>query len=412
MTLNLILLGLEAILYFAVMVALLHYRKALGLGVFICALGVMHFLETYLAAAFYIQVPFGVISPGSAVFFAGKLILILLVYIKEDAATVRQPIYGLLIGNFLIVGLATMLRYQITIGDAASRAQSLTFIDDMGVLMVWGTMLLYIDALGIILLYERLRQGGLRNPFFRILVAGAVMLTFDQAGFFGALHMLYGVGSDVFFGGLYAKMLAAVCYAGMAALYLHFDSGRKGPVAQRELSDIFADLTFRERYETLLASSGRDSLTGALNRSRFDRDAPRQIAMAIRRGQKMSLSIADVDHFKLVNDAHGHLAGDEVLRRFVAMLRQCLPDNCLVYRYGGEEFIILSAGRNRNATFALLEDARARITAELTAPDGAVITFCAGIAELGSDGDNVDDLINAADMRLYAAKQSGRNRVV
>ena len=79
-------------------------RGRIGVGVFMCALGVMHFLETYLASVFYVALPFGIVSPGSAILFSGKLMMLLLLYMKEDAATVRQPIYGLLIGNALCSG--------------------------------------------------------------------------------------------------------------------------------------------------------------------------------------------------------------------------------------------------------------------------------------------------------------------
>lgn len=92
--LNSFLLLVEAALYFGVMVTLFRFRHRIGLGVFVCALGAMHFLETYLASVFYVALPFGMVSPGSAVLFSGKLVMLLLLYIKEDAATVRQPIYG------------------------------------------------------------------------------------------------------------------------------------------------------------------------------------------------------------------------------------------------------------------------------------------------------------------------------
>ena len=136
---NLILLVVEAIFYFAFMVWLLHLRHRIGIGVFIAALGVMHFLETYLAAVFYVELPFGVISPGSSVLFSGKLVMILLLYVKEDAAIVRAPIYGLLAGNFLTVGLSLILRYHETIGVVPGRVADLAFIDEMGWLMLWGT---------------------------------------------------------------------------------------------------------------------------------------------------------------------------------------------------------------------------------------------------------------------------------
>lgn len=112
---NVLLFLCEGLVYVAVMITLLHLRHLLGIGLFIAALGVLHFIETYLAAVFYVQLPFGVISPGSAVLFAGKLMMILLLYLKEDAATVRQPIYGLLAGNFLTVALGLLLQKHQTV---------------------------------------------------------------------------------------------------------------------------------------------------------------------------------------------------------------------------------------------------------------------------------------------------------
>ena len=136
---NVLLFLCEGLVYVAVMITLLHLRHLLGIGVFIAALGVLHFIETYLAAVFYVQLPFGVISPGSAVLFAGKLMMILLLYLKEDAATVRQPIYGLLAGNFLTVALGLLLQMHQTVSVVPNRTADLAFIDEMGWLMAWGT---------------------------------------------------------------------------------------------------------------------------------------------------------------------------------------------------------------------------------------------------------------------------------
>src|SRR6516225_3500157 len=106
---NSILLFAEATVYFTVMAALFRMRRRFGIGMFFCALGTMHFLETYLASILYLQFPLGiVISPGSVVLFSGKLVMLLLLYIREDAAVVRQPIYGLLVGNVLLVGLVVL----------------------------------------------------------------------------------------------------------------------------------------------------------------------------------------------------------------------------------------------------------------------------------------------------------------
>ena len=106
-TINALLLVADALIYFAVLAALFRARHRIGIGAFFWALGVMLFLETYLASIVYVVLPFGIVaSPGSTVLFTGKLMLLLLVYIREDAVVVRQPIYGLLIGNLLLFALA------------------------------------------------------------------------------------------------------------------------------------------------------------------------------------------------------------------------------------------------------------------------------------------------------------------
>src|SRR5262245_52028412 len=93
---NALLLAASALIYFTALAALFRYRRNLGIGAFFRVLGVMHFIETYFASIFYVPLPFGVTaSPGSAVLFTGKLAMLLLVYIREDAEVVRQPIYGL-----------------------------------------------------------------------------------------------------------------------------------------------------------------------------------------------------------------------------------------------------------------------------------------------------------------------------
>ena len=137
---NALLLVADALIYFAVLAGLFRARHRIGIGAFFCALGVMHFLETYLASIVYVALPFGIVaSPGSTVLFTGKLMLLLLVYIREDAVVVRQPIYGLLIGNLLLFALAFLTRQHGVEALAANRHADFAFLDEMGALMVWGT---------------------------------------------------------------------------------------------------------------------------------------------------------------------------------------------------------------------------------------------------------------------------------
>jgi diguanylate cyclase (GGDEF)-like protein len=409
---NLILLLIEAGFYFAFMVGILHLRHQIGIGVFVAALGVMHFLETYLAAVFYIELPFGVISPGSSVLFSGKLMMILLLYVKEDAAVVRAPIYGLLAGNFLTVGLSFLLRYHHTVGAVPGRIADLAFIDEMGWLMLWGTTLLYIDSIAIILLYERLGRVFRKSTAMRFFVSGVAVLTFDQIGFFAALHFLNDAPTEVFWGGWIAKMMAASAYALLITLYLHYSRISAIPVSPRPISDIFADLTFRERYEDLLDRSGRDALTGVYDRSRLEFEAPRVLSAMLVDGKPMALMIIDADHFKDVNDRFGHLAGDGVLRETAACLQRALRGGDRLFRFGGEEFVVICENISPATTAERAEALRRIVEAEIRRPDGAPVTVSIGVANSLNDGTTLNALLSAADTRLYAAKNAGRNRVV
>jgi diguanylate cyclase (GGDEF)-like protein len=123
----------------------------------------------------------------------------------------------------------------------------------------------------------------------------------------------------------------------------------------------------------------------------------------------------DVDHFKRVNDSFGHLAGDEVLRRFVALVQGCLRRADLVVRYGGEEFCVLLPEVQLSEAAGLAERIRAAVTRSPLVIGSAIvpITVSAGVAGLQhGDGGNIDHLLRRADAALYLAKDQGRNRVV
>jgi len=180
-TINALLLVADALIYFAVLAALFRARHRIGIGAFFCALGVMHFLETYLASIVYVALPFGIVtSPGSIVLFTGKLMLLLLVYIREDAVVVRQPIYGLLIGNLLLFALAFLTRHHGAESVLTNRHADFAFLDEMGALMVWGTLILFVDCILMILLYERSRAFFGSRLLVRLAITGALILSFDQ----------------------------------------------------------------------------------------------------------------------------------------------------------------------------------------------------------------------------------------
>ncbi len=407
-----LLLLTQALVYFGVMAALFRIRHLAGLGVFVCALGVMHFLETYLAAVFFIELPFGLISPGSTVLFSGKLAIILLLYIREDAETVRQPIYGLLIGNFLMVALVLLLRLYGPSATLPGYNPDLTLMDQIGVLMIWGTSLLFIDSIALILLYERLRTIVGPGVVLRTFLSLAGILTFDQVGFFLGLHIITGTPLSALVGGWIAKMGAAAVFSALVGLYLHLFERLPLVVGEQTIADVFSKLTYRHRYEELLGKSGTDSLTGTLTRERFQELGEASLAKAQSQHRPVSLAIVDVDHFKAINDRHGHVAGDEVLRGIAQRLRASIRTTDKIFRYGGEEFVVLCEGMPHDIALAQAE--RLRIAAA-SAGDAALSptpTVSIGVATFPGDGDSIMALLRHADNHLYEAKRLGRNRVV
>lgn len=406
---NSLLLLAEALLYFGLMATLFRLRRRIGVGVFMCALGVMHFLETYLASVFYVGLPFGMVSPGSAVLFSGKLVVLLLLYMKEDAATVRQPIYGLLLGNALMIGLVLLLRMHELSPLPSGQMPDIAFVDQMGWLMVWGTSLLFVDSILIILLYEKLGRY-LRNALFlRVTLCAAGILTFDQIGFFTALHLLTGAPVEVFLGGWFAKMLAAVIFGAMLTAYLRWCEP-KALAGPRGIADVFETLTYRERYEALIEHAGRDGLTDLMHRGRFEALGEAAIATGLQSGTPVSLLIIDVDHFKSINDRFGHAEGDRVLKSLAKLLLEQASERDHVFRIGGEEFAIICL--YPHAMARLLGERVRQAAAVAAAPHLGGLSVSVGVATADGGARSLSELFSVADRRLYAAKAAGRDRVI
>lgn len=408
---NALLLCASAVIYFTALAALFRYRRSLGIGAFFCVLGVMHFIETYFASVIYVPLPFGVTaSPGSAVLFTGKLVMLLLVYIREDAAVVRQPIYGLFIGNLLTVGLAFLMRQHDLVPLAPGRTADLAFIDEMGALMIWGTLLLLIDSILIVLVYEHTRRWFGQRLWPRIAFAAATVLTFDQIGFYLGLKVLIGADFTVMIGGWAAKMAAVAIYSALAVLYLRRFEPATDEDMSRRISDVFSTLTYRERYEDLLANARRDALTGVLDRGALETQGRMTVIKAMLAGRPVSLLVVDVDHFKEFNDRFGHALGDVALRRIADTIVACVRPADQVYRFGGEEFVVVCDGINAAAGRNIGERIRREVAAATDNAPGNTVSV--GIASCAEDASNYDEMFAIADRRLYEAKNAGRNCVV
>jgi diguanylate cyclase (GGDEF)-like protein len=164
-----------------------------------------------------------------------------------------------------------------------------------------------------------------------------------------------------------------------------------------------------ELQRRLLAQAITDPLTGAYNRRYMEARLEEALQGARRRPEPVSLLMVDVDHFKRVNDEHGHKAGDGVLRGLVQLLRHRARAVDLLFRMGGEEFVLLLPDTPEDAAAGVAEELRQAIAATALL-DGKVVTASLGVAGARPE-DTVESWLRAADAAMYAAKEAGRNRV-
>jgi len=157
-----------------------------------------------------------------------------------------------------------------------------------------------------------------------------------------------------------------------------------------------------------------DGLTRVLRRQAFMERLDQEFRRAAVFQTPFSLMMVDIDHFKAINDSHGHEAGDVVLRRIGDLLKETIYETDVIGRYGGEEFILLLPKAQKDGVLRKAEQLRQRIESEII-PFGFEklrFTVSIGVAHFPASGDKADELIAAADKALYQAKEHGRNQVV
>jgi diguanylate cyclase (GGDEF)-like protein len=168
----------------------------------------------------------------------------------------------------------------------------------------------------------------------------------------------------------------------------------------------------RDSEAALADAARRDRLTGLLNRRALDEALVDALARRRRLNEDVALLLLDLDHFKRINDSHGHSAGDEVLRDVASRLIAGVRENDKVFRHGGEEFVVLLYAADRTAAATTAERLRATVAEEPVVTDGHTIPVTISIGLAMAHGENADGLLRSADTSLYRAKREGRNRVV
>jgi two-component system cell cycle response regulator len=171
--------------------------------------------------------------------------------------------------------------------------------------------------------------------------------------------------------------------------------------------------TLLETQSMLQHQATHDSLTGLWNRSMIHEQLAMELKRAARSGEPVAVIMADLDHFKQINDRHGHAAGDEVLREASARMRGVLRDHDGISRYGGEEFLVLLPRTSAQVALVIAERIRAAVASRpVSVGDASLpVTLSMGLATTVDHPADVEPLIAAADAALYRAKAAGRNRV-
>jgi diguanylate cyclase (GGDEF)-like protein len=166
--------------------------------------------------------------------------------------------------------------------------------------------------------------------------------------------------------------------------------------------------TQTELAERLAALADHDGLTGCLNHRAFHVRLRAEVERATRYGQPLSLLLADLDHFKAVNDAHGHATGDSLLATVAGLLRDIARDVDVVGRLGGEEFAVLLPATELDDAAHVAERLRESVAAHR---DPVGVTLCVGVSAIPAQARGALDLLEQADVALYEGKKSGRDRV-
>ena len=222
-------------------------------------------------------------------------------------------------------------------------------------------------------------------------------------------------------------LLVSAVFMGTAAVIFFFkyqdapDMIQPLPIANMGLMSLtilafshIYEITREQSESRLLKMAQTDALTGLANRARLSDVFEQERKRSLRNGTPLSVLVLDLDHFKQVNDQHGHEAGDLALRHVASTLRASLRATDLATRLGGEEFAILLTNTTADQAHRVADKIRGAIESHpVPYQDQSIgLTISGGIAQFGPDGGDLRSLIGRADQYLYHAKDSGRNRII
>lgn len=407
----------EALSVASLLLVLLRCRPIFGLTPVYTTLGVLYHLAGFLAGTLYVGfTPEIAMSPGSMVLFPANIFVVLFVYLKEDAYEARKLIYGLFAANVAVIGMGILISQHLASPLVINphRLAPDLFLQHPRIALV-GTLVLFVDTILIVLVYEWFKQLTPYSRFLPIWLSMTLVLALDQVWFATGSFVELPTFRSILISGLIGKAAAALIYATMLSAYLALVE--KEPLAKggAAIGDMFQLLTYRQKYEALRSQVTKDALTGLYNRGYFNEALPRLMAGAKAQDQALALLMIDVDDFKTINDTAGHVEGDRILQCIATALTAEARGSDVVCRYGGEEVAIVLPATDLSQGYALARRIQAAVPRSCVwQRDKATscnVTVTIGLA-VASEVSSSAELVELADQRLYAGKRAGRNRVV
>ncbi|MGY3793108.1 PAS domain-containing sensor histidine kinase [Aquimarina sp. 433] len=242
---------LQGFVVSSLVLILFHFRKVTGNGLLFTALGMFQFIQVFTATTMYFEIYDGItVSPGSSVLFSVTLFSVLIFYIKEDALLTRRLIYALVIANLMIVIL--LLLFSINLQDSKIHQMSFKMISDFFntniFLLIYGTVLLFVDSILLIFIYEYISKY-IENLFFRIFLTMLTILTFDAilfsvVGFWNNSNMI-----SFLISGLASKITMSFYYGIIFTVYLKYIQKEINENTYATFKDVYHSLTYRQKFE-------------------------------------------------------------------------------------------------------------------------------------------------------------------
>jgi diguanylate cyclase (GGDEF)-like protein len=345
---------------------------------------------------------------GEIVIAKARLLVLALLVLPSTASWIRNPEspsgWLSMVTALVCIGIAAAILYRARSGGIAATAPLVLTVLDITLISAFHALLILAGEIDMVL------NSRVTFALYLLAIVGAALR------YNGQLVRVAGALATI----QYLAIVAWIDFSDRAALPANTFYGDASLAGQGEEVSLLLMATVLgailvERSRELRLSGIRDPLTKLANRSYFAERFSAELQRSLHARQPVALAMIDIDHFKQVNDTHGHAAGDRVLRFIAAELRKFARNDEVVARLGGEEFLVLLPNTAADAARSRLEVLRETLrTKQVDLGNGVAVsvTVSVGVAGAPVDGAQTGELLATADRRMLAGKRAGRDVVV